>query len=388
MPKGLSMQAATMGLLAAFVGFASSFAVILQGLAAVGASPTQAASGLLAAGVAMGLASMWTSFSTRMPVAIAWSTPGAAMLATSVAPAGGFAVATGAFLLCGALIVACAYWQRLGQWVAAIPAALANAMLAGVLFGLCLAPFKAAAHVPLQALAIIAVWALVAKFKRLYAVPAAVGVMALVIVLDAPANGFAGVALVPKIEFVMPVFALDAAIGIAIPLFIVTMASQNIPGLAVLKVNGYAPAPGPLFRLTGLGTMAASAIGGHAINLSALTAALCAGPDAHEDPQRRWWAAFFCGIGYVVLGLLAGAAATFVAIAPPILIQAVAGLALLGALASALLGAMQAQENREAALVTFLVTASGLTFYGISGAFWGLLAGGAIYSLARWKRAV
>ena len=382
------MQAATMGLLAAFVGFASSFAVILQGLAAVGASPAQAASGLLAAGVAMGLASIWTSFTTRMPIAIAWSTPGAAMLATSVAPAGGFAVATGAFLMCGALIVACAYWQRLGQWVAAIPAALANAMLAGVLFGLCLAPFKAAAQVPLQALAIIAVWALVAKFKRLYAVPAAVGTMALVIVLDAPADGFAGVALVPKIEFVMPVFALDAAIGIAIPLFIVTMASQNIPGLAVLKVNGYAPTPGPLFRLTGLGTMAASAIGGHAINLSALTAALCAGPDAHEDPQRRWWAAFFCGIGYVVLGSLAGAAATFVAIAPPILIQAVAGLALLGALASALLGAMQAQEDREAALVTFLVTASGLTFYGISGAFWGLLAGGAIYSLARWKRAV
>jgi benzoate membrane transport protein len=388
MPKGFSMQAATMGLLAAFVGFASSFAVILQGLTAVGASPAQAASGLLAVGVAMGLASIWTSFSTRMPVAIAWSTPGAALLATTVAPAGGFGVATGAFLVCGALIVACAYWQRLGQWVAAIPAALANAMLAGVLFGLCLAPFKAIAQLPLQALAIVVVWALVAKFKRLYAVPAAVAVMALVIALDAPADGFAGVALAPQIEFVMPIFALDAVVGIAIPLFIVTMASQNIPGFAVLKVNGYAPAAGPLFRLTGLGTMAASAIGGHAINLSALTAALCAGPDAHADPARRWWAAFFCGVGYVVLGLLAGAAATFVAIAPPILIQAVAGLALLGALASALLGAMQVQEDREAALVTFLVTASGLTFYGISGAFWGLLAGGAIYALARWKRAL
>jgi benzoate membrane transport protein len=385
MPAGISMQAATMGLLAAFVGCASSFAVIIQGLSAVGATPAQAASGLLAVSLAMGFATIWTSLTLRQPVAIAWSTPGAALLATSGAPEGGFAVATGAFLICGALILACAYWQRLGRWVAAIPAALANAMLAGVLFGLCLAPFKAIGQLPAQGLAIVVVWAIVAKFKRLYAVPAAVAVTAAIIVSGAPAGGFGVIDLAPQIEFVVPRFAIDAAIGIAVPLFIVTMASQNIPGFAVLKVNGYEPAPGPLFRLTGLFTMAASFFGGHAVNLSAITAAMCAGPEAHPDPQRRYWAATVCGLGYVAFGLLAGAAAAFISAAPPVLIQAVAGLALLGALASSLLGAMQAPEDREAALVTFLVTASGLTFFGVSGAFWGLLAGGAILALARRK---
>jgi benzoate membrane transport protein len=288
--------------------------------------------------------------------------------------------------VCGLLILACAYWQRLGTWVSAIPTALANAMLAGILLGLCLAPVKAVAQLPGQGLAIVATWALVAKFSRLYAVPAAVAVTAAIIGLQTPAGSFAAVGLVPQIEFGLPVFTLDAAIGIAIPLFIVTMASQNIPGFAVLKVNGYAPAPAPLFRLTGLFTMASSFFGGHAVNLSALTAAMCTGPDAHPDPKRRYWAAGFCGIGYLAFGLLAGAATAFIAAAPPVLIQAVAGLALLGALASALLGAMQAPEDREAAIVTFLVTASGVSFGGVSGAFWGLIAGGAIYALARFKR--
>jgi benzoate membrane transport protein len=358
----------------------------VQGLSAVGASPAQAASGLLAVSVAMGLATVWTSFSSRTPVAIAWSTPGAALLAASGVLSGGFAAATGAFLVCGALILACAYWQRLGTWVSAIPTALANAMLAGILLGLCLAPVEAVAQLPAEGLAIVATWALVAKFSRLYAVPAAVAVTAAIIGAQTPSGSFAATSLVPQIEFGLPVFTLDAAIGIAVPLFIVTMASQNIPGFAVLKVNGYAPAPAPLFRLTGLFTMGASFFGGHAVNLSALTAAMCTGPDAHPDPQRRYWAAGFCGIGYLAFGLLAGAATAFVAAAPPVLIQAVAGLALLGALGSALLGAMQAPEDREAAIVTFLVTASGVSFGGISGAFWGLIAGGAIHALTRWKR--
>jgi benzoate membrane transport protein len=384
--KDFSTQAMTMGLLAAFVGCASSFAVIVQGLSAVGASPAQAASGLLAVSVAMGLATVWTSFSSRTPVAIAWSTPGAALLATSGVLTGGFAAATGAFLVCGALILACAYWQRLGKWVSAIPTSLANAMLAGILLGLCLAPVKAVAQLPWQGLAIVVTWALVAKLSRLYAVPAAVAVTVAIIWAQTPSGNFAAISLVPQVEFGLPVFTLDAAIGIAIPLFIVTMASQNIPGFAVLKVNGYTPAPAPLFRLTGLFTMGASFFGGHAVNLSALTAAMCTGPDAHPDPKRRYWAAGFCGIGYLTFGLLAGAATAFISAAPPVLIQAVAGLALLGALASALLGAMQEPDDREAAIVTFLVTASGVSFGGVSGAFWGLIAGGAILALARWKR--
>ena len=187
----------------------------------------------------------------------------------------------------------------------------------------------------------------------------------------------------PIDEFVMPVFNLPAFISIALPLFIVTMASQNIPGIAVLKVSGYAPKPGPLFSVTGLFSIVSAPFGGHAVNLAAITAAMCAGQDAHPDPARRYWAVLVSGISYVILGLLAGAVTTFVALAPPILIQAVAGLALVGAFSSSAMSAFQAQDSREAAAITFLVTASGVSFGGISGAFWGLLAGGLMLALSR-----
>ncbi|MDI3308930.1 MAG: benzoate/H(+) symporter BenE family transporter, partial [Acetobacteraceae bacterium] len=177
-----------------------------------------------------------------------------------------------------------------------------------------------------------------------------------------------------------------AIVGIALPLFLVTMASQNIPGMAVLNVNGYRPAPGPLFTVTGLFSLLAAPFGGHGVNLAAITAALCAGPEVHPDPTRRWPAAVVAGAVYVLFGLLAGAATAFVGAAPPILIQAVAGLALLGAFGGALMGAVAEPQDREAAIITFIVTASGLTVFGISGAFWGLLAGGAMRALGRLGR--
>jgi benzoate membrane transport protein len=387
MRKDISLQAVTMGLITAFVGWASSFTVVIQGLVGVGATQAQAASGLFAASLAMGAVGVWASLSTRQPIAGAWSTPGAALLATSGAVEGGFAGAVGAFMVCGALIVAAGYWERLGRWVAAIPAALANAMLAGVLLGLCLAPVKAVAQMPLQGLAIVITWAVVARLKRLLAIPAAVVVTITVIVLGADGSATTQAAFWSPPTFVMPVFGLEAIVGIAIPLFIVTMASQNIPGIAVLKVYGYTPAPGPLFRLTGFLSLAATPLGGHAVNLSALTAAMCAGPEAHADPARRYWAAATCGFSYIAMAFVAGAATAFISASPPVLIQAVAGLALLGALGGALLGAMKDEADREAALVTFLVTASGLTFFGISGAFWGLVAGGAVRALTRWRKA-
>jgi benzoate membrane transport protein len=163
------------------------------------------------------------------------------------------------------------------------------------------------------------------------------------------------------------------------------MASQNIPGIAVLNVNGYRPAPGLLFTITGVFSLFSAPFGGHAVNLAAITAALCAGEDAHPDPARRYWAAVVAGVAYVLLGLLAGAATAFISASPPILIEAVAGLALIGAFGSALMGAVSAAQDREAAVLTFLVTASGLTFFGISGAFWGLIAGGAMLALTRWR---
>lgn len=384
--RDFSVQALFMGLLTAFVGFASSFAVVLHGLAGVGATEAEAASGLMALSVSMGLCAIVLSAATRLPISIAWSTPGAALLAGAGAVEGGFATAVGGFVICAALIVLAGLWKPLGRMVAAIPAALANAMLAGVLIGLCFAPVKAVAFDPRLGLPIVLAWVVVGSINRLYAVPAALAAFAAVLAfgLDIPPDAFGGLAeaLLPRPEFVVPAFNLAGLVGIALPLFIVTMASQNIPGIAVLKVNNYTPAPGPLFAVSGLFSLLSAPCGGHAVNLAAITAAMCAGSDAHPDPARRYWAAINAGIFYVIFGLGAGAVTAFVGLAPPVLIEAVAGLALVSAFAGAALNAFHAVEGRDAAAVTFLVTASGVSFAGISGAFWGLVAGGSMLALA------
>lgn len=370
------------GVLAAFVGFASSFSVVLKGLTAMGATPSQAASGLMALSVAMGVCAIGLSLWRREPISIAWSTPGAALLASSTAPAGGFGAAVGAFLVSGVLIVLAGSWRPLGRAVAAIPAPIANAMLAGVLLHLCLAPVTAVAVEPGLALPVIVVWAVVWRFRRLYAVPAAVFVM--VVLLGFQGGAVSGVTWFSGVEGVTPVWSAAAALGLGVPLFLVTMASQNIPGMAVLAVNGYAPPPGPLFRVTGVFSLLAAPFGGHAVNLAAITAALCAGPGAGDDPARRYRAAVVAGVVYCGFGVLAGGAVGLIAVSPPVLIEAIAGLALLGTLGGALLGAVAEGEGRDAAVVTFLVTASGVGFLGVSGAFWGLIAGGAILVLGRW----
>jgi benzoate membrane transport protein len=381
--QGPTAPALAAGLLAAFVGFASSFAVVLKGLTAAGATPEQAASGLMAVSVAMGIGGIWLSLRTRMPVSVAWSTPGAALLATTGAPEGGFPVAVGAFLGAGVLIVAAGLFRPLGRAVAAIPAPLANAMLAGVLLSLCLAPVRAVAFDPASGLAIVATWAIVARFNRLLAVPAAVLATAAIVVATVPMPEGAMASLLHRPMPVLPVFSASAMLGIALPLFIVTMASQNIPGMAVLDANGFRPEPGPLFTRTGLLTLLGAPFGAHAVNLAAVTAAICAGPEAEPDPARRYWSAVVAGLGYIGFGLLAGGATALIAAAPPELIEAAAGLALLGAFGAALMAAVADAARREAAIVTFLVSASGLTLWGIGGAFWGLLAGGAMLALGR-----
>ncbi|WP_454850244.1 benzoate/H(+) symporter BenE family transporter [Rhizobium binxianense] len=387
MLKEFSVQSLFMGLLTVFVGFASSFAVVLHGLQGAGASDQQAASGLMALSISLGLCAIVLSVVTRLPVSTAWSTPGAALLASTGVVEGGFNAAVGAFLICAVLIVIAGLFKPLGRAVAAIPAPLANAMLAGVLIGLCFAPVKAIGSAPLLGLPIVVAWIVVGAFKRLWAVPAALLAFVLVLAfgVDIPEGALASVeqSLMPSPEFVAPVFNMSAFVSIALPLFIVTMASQNIPGIAVLKVNHYNPKPGPLFAVTGFFSVLSAPFGGHAVNLAAITAAMCAGQDAHPDPARRYWATLVMGIGYVILGLLAGAVTAFVALAPPILIQAVAGLALVGAFSGSAMAAFQAPESREAAAITFLVTASGVSFAGISGAFWGLVAGGLMLALSR-----
>jgi benzoate membrane transport protein len=326
-----------------------------------------------------------------MPIAIAWSPPGAALLATTGVIEGGFAAAVGAFILAGVLVVVAGLWKPLGRAVLAIPAPLANAMLAGVLLSFCIAPVKAVAEVPMMALPVVIGWVIVTRFARLYAAPVAVLIAALMYALAAfgalPGNAASAVAPLtsgwqwPSLEWVMPAFSWSAVVSLALPLFLVTMASQNIPGFAVLRANGYEPPSSPLLVGTGLSTLIAAPFGGHAVNLAAITAAICAGPDAHPDPKRRYVAAVTSGAAYVAMGILAPFAAGFITASPPILIEAVAGLALLGAFGSSSLAFLSATKERDAALVTFVTTASGFSVFGIGAAFWGLVAGGAVLAL-------
>jgi benzoate membrane transport protein len=258
---------------------------------------------------------------------------------------------------------------------------LASAMLAGVLMEMCLAPVQAVAHLPSLALPIVIAWALGWSFARRYSVPIAVLVATLIVVSTTQIPASAAALAWPHLQLITPTSDLLRAAGLAVPLFIVTMASQNVPGLAVLRGNGYDIKVGKVFVVTGLGTMAAAFFGAHAINLSAITAALCAGPEADPDPARRYIASIAAGVAYIVLGLCAGFAAVLIAASPPLLIQAVAGLALLGTLGTALAGALADEQQRLAAITTFVTTASGISIAGIGGAFWGLLAGGVMLLL-------
>ncbi|MGC5305789.1 benzoate/H(+) symporter BenE family transporter [Micromonospora zamorensis] len=369
------VQPVLAGVVTALVGFASSFTVVLAGLRAAGASDAQAASGLLALCVACGLAAAWLGWRHRIPMSVAWSTPGAALLVATGPPPGGWPVAVGAFLVSGVLIVAAGLFPPLGRAVAAIPKPVAGAMLAGVLLPLCTAPVRALVELPLVAGPVVVGWLLLHRFARRWAVPGALVVAVAAIALTTPPAGLTGAALVPSVTLTAPAWNASALVGLALPLFLVTMAAQNVPGMAVLVGYGYRPPFGAALRATGLASLLAAPAGGHAVNLAAITAALAAGPDAHPDPERRWVASVTAGAGLALLGLGAGVATALVAVAPPILIEAVAGLALLGALATALASAVTDPETREAAVVTFVVTASGVTLIGVGGAFWGLVAG-------------
>ncbi len=370
--RSATATAVLAGLITAVVGFTSSFAVVLAGLRAVGASTGQAASGLLTLCVVMGVTGIVLSRLHRMPISIAWSTPGAALL-SSTAWTGGFGHAVGAFLISGALALISGLWSPLCRMVTAIPAPVASALLGGVLLELCLAPIHAVRDAPRYALPVVAVWLVLSRVARRWAVPGSF-LAAVLAVAIAPVDHGGHPPLAPHLVFTGPEFSIQA-VTLGISLFIVTMASQNVPGVAVMAACGYDVPLSSALRSTGIGSMVGAISGGHMINLAAISAALCAGPDAHPDKDRRWIAAASAGACYVLFGLGAGAVISIVSSAPPHLIEAVAGLALLGTLGGALATATADPLRREAPVVTFVVTASGVTFGGIGSALWGLLAG-------------
>jgi benzoate membrane transport protein len=372
------LQTVWTGVVVAMVGFFSSFPIVLQGLASVGASPMQAASGLMAAALSMGLAGIVLSLWTRLPASVAWSTPGAALLAVTAPVEAGFAGAVAGFLVAGALTVLAGLWRPLARLAEAIPVPLAQAMLGGVLFTLCLAPVRGMVEAPAIIAPVVLAWFVLGRLNKLFAVPGAVLVAAVIIAVTADLSAADFGPLLTAPEWTAPRFSYEAVLGIGVPLFIVTMATQNIPGIAVIRSFGYQPKAGPLFASVGGFSLLSAPFGAPATCLAAITAAMCANEDSHPDPGQRFWSAVMAGLFYCGLGLFAGLITAFAALAPPMLVASVAGLALLGVFANSTAAALAHEDYREAAVITFLVTASGITVFGLGGAVWGLLAGGVV----------
>ena len=283
-------------------------------------------------------------------------------------------------------MILCGVWPALGRAITRIPRPLASAMLAGVLLPICLAPVEAVASLPLYAGPVVIVWLVLFKLAPRWAVPAAMVVAIGAILLIAGTDWIAAADITPRLDVVAPTIDLGVIVSIGLPLFVVTMAGQNVPGFTVLSTNGYPPPPRFALVSTGLGSAAGALFGAHAINLGAITAAIMSGEESHPDRTKRWVATLTNGLLYIPLGLASGVAVALVSAAPSILITAVAGLAVIGALITSIVNAVEDPRHRFAAIVTFLVVASGIVIANIGSAFWGLLLGGIVMAWLGWTR--
>ena len=372
----LNLSAATAGFVAVLVGFTSSVAIVFQAAQAFGATPELITSWMWALGLGMGLCSAIPSLILKKPVMVAWSTPGAAVLATA-GLAGGFtmAQAVGAFMACAVLIILSGATGLFERVMNRIPMAIASALLAGVLARFGLQAFAAAqTALPLVVLMLLA-YLLGRRFLPRYAVPLTLLVAVVTVVANGQFNAGALTLQWAVPVFTAPEFTFGAFVSLALPLFIVTMASQNLPGVAAIRAAGYHMPISRIITMTGVATLVLAPFGGYALNLSAITAAICMGEEAHADKDKRYTAAVACGLIYIAIGLV-GAAVTGLLLAfPKELVLAIAGLALLGSIGGGLHAALKDDAHREAALITFLVTLSGVVIAGIGSAFWGVVAG-------------
>lgn len=372
--KDVSLSTATAGFVAVLVGFTSSVAIVFQAAQAFNATPAQITSWMWALGLGMGLCSILPSLWLRKPVMIAWSTPGAAVLAVGAA---GFSMneAVGAFMVSAVLITLCGVTGLFEKLMHRIPVAIASALLAGLLTRFGLQGFSAAQSALPLVLLMLAAYLLGKRFVPRYAVPLTL-VVAIVYVAARGQFNVSGLQFSLAVPvFTAPVFSLSAAVSLALPLFVVTMASQNLPGVAAIRAAGYDMPLSKIISMTGLATFILAPFGGFALNLSAITAAICMGKEAHPDPARRYTAAVSCGLIYIGIGLFGAMVTALLAAFPKELIAAIAGLALLGTISSGLASALADEKHREAAIITFLVTLSGVVIAGVGSAFWGVVAG-------------
>ncbi|WP_027214199.1 benzoate/H(+) symporter BenE family transporter [Burkholderia sp. WSM2232] len=369
-----SLSAIVAGFVAMMTGYTSSLVLMFQAGQAAHLSNAQISSWIWALSIGMAVSTIGLSLRFRAPIVVAWSTPGAALLVSSL-PHVPYAQAIGAFIVCALLLTVVGLTGWFDTLMKKIPAGIAAALLAGILFEIGIEIFRAAQFQTALVLTMFLTYLVVKRIAPRYAIP-------LTLIAGTLAAGVLGLldfshfkVTLAQPVFTMPSFSLAASISIGIPLFVVAMASQNVPGIAVLRADGYATPSAPLISTTGIVSLALAPFGSHGVNLAAITAAICTGPEAHENRDKRYTAAVWCGIFYLIAGVFGATIAALFAAFPRELVVSVAALALFGSIMSGLTNAMQDARQREAALVTFMVTASGLTLLSIGSAFWGLVAG-------------
>ncbi|MDD2046504.1 benzoate/H(+) symporter BenE family transporter [Pseudomonas putida] len=380
-----SPSAVVAGFIAMLTGYTSSLVLMFQAGQAAGLTSAQISSWIWALSIGMAVCSIGLSLRYRTPVTVAWSTPGAALLITSLGGVS-YGEAIGAYITCAVLVVICGLTGSFERLVKRIPASLASALLAGILFKIGSEIFLAAQHRTALVLGMFFSYLIIKRLSPRYAVLAALlvgtALSAAMGLLD-----FSGFRLeVATPVWTTPSFSLAATISIGIPLFVVAMTSQNMPGVAVLRADGYQVPASPLISVTGLASLVLAPFGSHGINLAAISAAICTGPHAHEDPSKRYTAAVWCGIFYGIAGVFGATLAALFAALPKELVLSIAALALFGSIMNGLTVAMNEAKEREAALITFMVTASGFTLFSIGSAFWGIVAGVLTLMILNWRK--
>jgi benzoate membrane transport protein len=370
------------GTVASVTGTAASIGVVLSALQALGAGNSQTATAIFVMLIAYGVLSIALSWRYKMPISIVWSTPGAALLVASGTLGLGFSNAVGAFIVTGALLAITGLWPALGRLVSSIPKPIASAMLAGVIFPFCIAPFQALTEYSALVVPALIIWLVLYRFATVWAAPAAIATAFVLISVQLNVS-LPSANLLPDLAPIQPTFSWLAIVGVAIPLYLVTMASQNIPGFAIMKSFSYEVPSKPALVSTGIATMVGSLFGGFALNLAAITAALNANEHAHKNPSRRWLASAFGGALYILLAFAVAPIVTYVLAVPRVLILALAGIALFGTILNAISSAVEEVNLRLPAVITFLVGASGLAVFGIGPGFWALTAGVVVWLALR-----
>ena len=385
--KDLSLSAFVAGFVAVLVGFTSSVAIVFQAAQSFGATPAQITSWIWALGLGMGLCSLVPSLLLRKPVMVAWSTPGAAVLSTAGA-AGSFSMgeAVGAFMVCSLLVILVGATRALERVADRIPMEIASALLAGVLARFGIQAFAAAQTALPLVLLMVGTYLVARRMAARYAVVVTLVVGILwVLITGQMAWSMEPVRLAMPV-FVAPQWSVSAIVSLAIPLFVVTMASQNLPGMAVIRASGYELPVSRLITMTGWASLVLAPFGAFALNFSAITAAICMGPEAHEDRSKRYTAAASCGAIYIVIGLFGALVTGLLTSFPKELVVAIAGIALLSTIGNGLASALRDERHREPALITFLVTLSGITLMDIGSAFWGVVAGSLALFVQQYKQ--